>query len=523
MKRYIWMALTSLLPVLGFGQTTLGPGDLVILAINGDTDAMYGRGFSFMPLVNLEEGTEVFFTDYGWSDVSGCFITSTAISDVFIKYTVPSGGLAAGTVIRSSTLSTTNFAFYFAYGVSTFNYLNLVGTTVSDEVLVFQGSITNPTFICAATYLPTGWATDVTTNGVSTGSGSALPGTGNATVADLIDDATALSFNQASTTNDNSSYTGPTTAATKAEWQARVTNYANWTFNDAVPIPAPPIGPFVVSGTVVAPTVASVAAASIAATSATLGGEVTADGGAAVSDRGVVVSLSSANTDPRIGGTGVTKVSIGNGTGSFSQEVGSLTPDTSYHFNAYAINSAGTNYGSVRSFTTLMSTRVALYDFYLREEGGQIRACWQTASEERTVGFDLFRWQEGAWVKVNGAMIPATGEMGGQYGVADSLANATDTFRYKLVELESDGGVQEYGPFDVAASNPRLNNLEATADGVVLRWLSREQDTYEVQKSTGLQGGFVSLATGLPATPPVNVFTDRAAPGEATYYRIRVE
>ena len=169
------------------------------------------------------------------------------------------------------------------------------------------------------------------------------------------------------------------------------------------------------------------------------------------------------------------------------------------------------------------TARVALYDFYLREEGGQMRVCWRTASEEDTVGFDLYRWENGAWAKVNGALIPGSGEMGGSYCVADAGANGTDTFAYKLVEIETDGGVQEYGPFEVAASNPRLENLAATAEGVVLRWLSREGDVYGVQKAADIRSGFAPLATGLRATPPVNVYTDETGKASGAYYRVRVE
>ena len=169
------------------------------------------------------------------------------------------------------------------------------------------------------------------------------------------------------------------------------------------------------------------------------------------------------------------------------------------------------------------SSVVVLYDFYLQEVGGKVCACWRTASEEDTVGFDLFRWNGEDWVKVNSALIPGSGEMGGSYCVADAEANATDTFRYKLVEIETDGGVQEYGPFEMAASNPRLENLSIAPGGVVLRWLSREGDVYGVQKATDVRSGFAPLATGLPATPPVNVYTDATETVSGAYYRVRVE
>ena len=169
------------------------------------------------------------------------------------------------------------------------------------------------------------------------------------------------------------------------------------------------------------------------------------------------------------------------------------------------------------------TTRVVLYDFWLRAEGGEVRVGWQTASEEDTVGFDLYRWQDAAWVKVNEALIPAQGEMGASYGFVDSAANATDTFRYKLVEIETDGGMQEYGPFDVAAWNPRLQNVGVGETGTTLRWLSREGEIYEVRKSQSLLMPPLPIAAGLHATPPVNEFTDSAPTEGSAFYRIRAE
>jgi hypothetical protein len=98
------------------------------------------------------------------------------------------------------------------------------------------------------------------------------------------------------------------------------------------------------------PTVTTAAATSIVATSAVLGGNVTADGGGDVTDRGVVYSTT--NQTPAIGGTGVTQNANGTGTGTFSETSTGLTASTTYYVRAYATNSAGTSYGAVISFTT---------------------------------------------------------------------------------------------------------------------------------------------------------------------------
>ncbi len=91
------------------------------------------------------------------------------------------------------------------------------------------------------------------------------------------------------------------------------------------------------------PTVTTNSASSISSTGATLGGNVTNDGGATVTARGIAYGTSSNPT---------TGVASGSGTGSFSQAVSGLNPGTTYYARAYATNSVGTAYGPQISFTT---------------------------------------------------------------------------------------------------------------------------------------------------------------------------
>jgi hypothetical protein len=100
------------------------------------------------------------------------------------------------------------------------------------------------------------------------------------------------------------------------------------------------------------PVIENSAASSITATSATLGGNVTADGGATITERGVVYSATATNADPVIGGTGVTKVPAAGTTGVFTASATGLTRATGYSYKAYAINNQGTTYSSVATFTT---------------------------------------------------------------------------------------------------------------------------------------------------------------------------
>ena len=104
---------------------------------------------------------------------------------------------------------------------------------------------------------------------------------------------------------------------------------------------------FTTNKQIVLPTVKTTAASSVTETSAVTGGNVTSDGNASVTERGVVYSTTQNPT------TANTKVASGNGTGSFVCNLSGLQPNTKYYVRAYAINSKGTAYGEEISFTTL--------------------------------------------------------------------------------------------------------------------------------------------------------------------------
>ncbi len=180
-------------------------------------------------------------------------------------------------------------------------------------------------------------------------------------------------------------------------------------------------------------------------------------------------------------------------------------------------------YGLVMSGGLAPVSAVVLYDFYLRVENGFLQACWQTASETDILGFDLYREEAGAWVRVNASMIPAqgwpNGGIGASYCVADPGASVDKTYRYKLVEYETTGAVVEYGPFERSVWTPRLSNFTATSAGMVIQWLSREGVAYDVLKALDARGPYAPAALDLPATPPVNAWTDQAESASG-FYRI---
>ncbi len=129
-------------------------------------------------------------------------------------------------------------------------------------------------------------------------------------------------------TNANASYFDPAYAIAGADWLSEFRNYG------------PPTVPTVVTASVSA----------ITQTTATGGGNVTADGWATVTARGVCWNTA---TDPT---TTNSHTSDGTGTGTFTSSITGLTANTTYFVRAYATNNVGTAYGDNYSF---LSTSVS--------------------------------------------------------------------------------------------------------------------------------------------------------------------
>ena len=133
-------------------------------------------------------------------------------------------------------------------------------------------------------------------------------------------------------------------------------------------------------------------ATSITATSATTGGNISNDGGAAISARGLCWSTTPNPTiaNPKSTNTG--------GVGTFATNITGLNIGATYYIRAYATNSVGTSYGNEVSFTTLdgtiilTTTNISAITAYTASCGGNISSdgggvtvnargvCWSTTS-----------------------------------------------------------------------------------------------------------------------------------------------
>jgi uncharacterized protein (TIGR02145 family) len=97
------------------------------------------------------------------------------------------------------------------------------------------------------------------------------------------------------------------------------------------------------------PTIAITGVTNITGTSATVGANITSDGGAEIAYRGISYGL---NQNPTIEGYYTVE---GNGTGNFSSSLINLLSGRTYYVRAYAINREGIAYSPQASFETMVA------------------------------------------------------------------------------------------------------------------------------------------------------------------------
>lgn len=99
-------------------------------------------------------------------------------------------------------------------------------------------------------------------------------------------------------------------------------------------------------------TISTTAVSDIVALSAKSGGNITNDGGSAITERGIVFATTPNPTTANF------KVAAGTGTGNFTATMSPLASQTIYYVRAYAVNSFGTSYGKQVQFNSASANAV---------------------------------------------------------------------------------------------------------------------------------------------------------------------
>lgn len=175
--------------------------------------------------------------------------------------------------------------------------------------------------------------------------------------------------------------------------------------------------------TIYLPSVSTSEATQISYKSATINGSVTSDGGANVTERGVVYSTSK---EPS---TSDNKMKNGNGTGYFSCTLSDLKDGVTYYVRAYATNSAGTSYGNEIKFTTLEPIQQEAVDLGLSVKWATMNVgaedpadygnyfAWGETEPKYSVYFvnwSEYKWCEGSMYKLTKYCTDST------YGIVDN-------------------------------------------------------------------------------------------------------
>lgn len=112
-----------------------------------------------------------------------------------------------------------------------------------------------------------------------------------------------------------------------------------------------PVGTFTTAAPTV--TVTSPAATTPTSNATTLSGTVNCDVSAFIATRGVVYALTADDANPEVGDPLAISLTSGGSTGSFSQAISGLTPDSEYKYKIWALTDQDVRvYSSVQTFTT---------------------------------------------------------------------------------------------------------------------------------------------------------------------------
>ncbi|MCA9236878.1 MAG: hypothetical protein KDA44_15485 [Planctomycetales bacterium] len=204
---YQLVAVITLATLCNVVRGALVAGDIAIIGVNTDDS----DSFAWFPLVDLDAGEAISFTDSGWLSSD-----SFRGNEGGVSYTVPSGGISAGTILTFVSPPAGDYATANDANVGT-NSFNL--SSSGDQVFAFSGASASPVFLFGVQTNST-----VFQSTASSSNDSALP-TG------LTLGQTALAVGTGSGSGDeydNSYYVGSLVSGTREQLLAAIADPANW-------------------------------------------------------------------------------------------------------------------------------------------------------------------------------------------------------------------------------------------------------------------------------------------------------
>ncbi len=280
---------------------------------------------------------------------------------------------------------------------------------------------------------------------------------------------------------------------------------------------------------IVVPTVTTTAPTSITSVSAVSGGNVTNNGGAEVTARGVCWSTTQ---NPTITND---KTTDGSGTGIFTSNLSDLQPGTTYYLRAYATNSAGTGYdtGPGITFTTQCLPPTATTDQAtgIGSTTATLNGVVNANYSSTTVSFEYgLSNSYGNSVAATQSPVSGSSNTAVSAGITALIPGTTYHYRVKAVNCggTTNGSDQTFTPQCVAPStvtNPAtaVSTTTATLNGTINANFSSTTVSFEFGITNSY--GTVYTATQSPVTGNNNTAVSAGItglmPGTTYHYRVR--
>jgi len=200
-------------------QTTLSLGDIAFISYNSDPSVPAGTGtdqFGFITFTSIVPGTQLSFTDRGWTTSTGFSTASAGESTITVTFTQT---LSPGDQVYIDADGNVFNQNGTIVGYYTGTPINL--TTAGDQIFAYQGTEPTPanqTGFVSAIQMNGGWNLDG-----STSSGSAQP-----TV--FTDGVNSISINPEV---DNATYSFSIVSGSVSTLSSAIYTASNWTMNNS--------------------------------------------------------------------------------------------------------------------------------------------------------------------------------------------------------------------------------------------------------------------------------------------------
>lgn len=225
---------------------------------------------------------------------------------------------------------------------------------------------------------------------------------------------------------------------------------------------------FTTAAAPVAPTVATTSVGTTTTTTAVLGGNITSDGGEAVSERGIVWSTSPEPT------TSSFKVQNDSGNSTFSATVSSLPEGTRIYVRAYAINAKGTSYGNQIDFYT----RTRLISMVRRD----------ASPDADNLLYDLVFAQSVTGLSADDFKVLVTGKTS---GVVSSITGSGSSYVITVTISDGNGSVR----LDLMNNAGTVPNVDQYYTGAQISTIYRVSEPSNYFRAVNTTGSWTNAAT----------------------------